>query len=387
MDKVGGWPHLLEGLRSKARILATQDKVRELRQNPCSRSIIDLTHNDYLGIKANSDLQSRCRSRIAALPVGAGASRLLGGEEPIFRELENRFSNFKSAEASLFFNSGYSANLAITRALHLKGSAFFADTQIHASTIDGLRLSAIPPKRKNIFPHNDLGALESFLKKSDAPLNVIFAETLYSMDGDSPNLEAIQSLALENRGILVLDEAHAVGCYGIAGKGLIDHSLGNHDNVISINPCGKAFGASGAFISGPKELKQHLINTARPFIYSTGSSPWIAGALIEIIDFVEKAGAERARLQSIAKWVRKEISKLGYTVLNGDSHIIPIITFENNSAIDLREKLAALDILVSAIRPPTVAENTARIRLSLSAALTDSQVEKIIEAFKKVRNQ
>ena len=209
---------------------------------------LDLNHNDYLGLRDNNDWQTKVWQRCRALPIGAGGSRLLGGEFAIFQALEEQFAHCKNAPRALFFPSGYAANSSCVPALAkaLPQAQFFSDQLNHASLIDGFRLAKIPATQRLIYPHLDYTALEQALSKSRADVNVIITESLFSMDGDTCDLARLYALAQHHRGVLLIDEAHAVGVRGSDGSGLIaEHDL-DHNQLISVNTCGKALGSSGA---------------------------------------------------------------------------------------------------------------------------------------------
>jgi len=227
--------------------LTAQDRLRSLSPTP-SDLRADLTHNDYLHLRDDAELHAAALARAQELPFGAGASRLLGGEHPIFRTLERAFAAFKGAPDALYFPSGYAANEALLSTLStLPGVAIFSDALNHASLIDGIRLGGLPKERRNVFPHLDLVALERALAHSDAAVNVIVVESLYSMDGDVAPLSALHALAAKHRGVLVVDEAHANFCLGAQGKGLVTDRV----DVITVDTCGKAMAAQGAFVCGP----------------------------------------------------------------------------------------------------------------------------------------
>lgn len=378
-----GWDELKRVLTHAARDRRVHGLERTL--SPPHPGLIDLSHNDYLGLRTDQAFQARCRDALAALPVGAGASRLLGGEWPIYAELEKKAAHWKGAESALYFNSGYAANEAVFRALQSSGARFFSDALNHASMIDGLRLAKIPREDLVVFPHGDLEALDKALLESPARYNVIAVESVYSMDGNAYPLAELFALAARRRGILVVDEAHALGVFGKEGEGLAAAAGLDPRQVISVNPCGKALAASGAFICGPQWLREHLINTARSFIFSTGPSPWVAAALSLAVDHVRGAHRERERLSALSQDVRTHAQALGFDTRESSSPIVPIILGDNASALAAADILFKHGIYTRAIRPPTVPEGTARLRLSLHAALTDKGMAVILDALTKVR--
>jgi 8-amino-7-oxononanoate synthase len=216
-----------------------------------------------------------------------------------------------------------------------------------------------------------------------AEINVLFTESLFSMDGDRADLSHMMELATKYRGVLVVDEAHAIGCYGEQGRGLTSGL--NHKCIISINTCGKALGVQGALVCGPQWFTEYLINKARPFIYSTAPSPWLAAALMVSLKYVARMDQERDRLQALSDQVRGELKRLGFDTGISQSHIIPVLCGSDRKALELGAALSEDQVIVKAIRPPTVPEGSSRLRLSLRADLTDAHVETLISAFRRLR--
>ncbi|WP_141735814.1 aminotransferase class I/II-fold pyridoxal phosphate-dependent enzyme [Oligoflexus tunisiensis] len=340
---------------------------------------IDLTHNDYMGLREDPGFQARARAAAAPWPTGSGASRLLGGEHPIYAEVEEAFAAWKGAASSLFFTSGYAANEALMSALHLGDAVYFSDEWNHASLIDGMRLARLKPEQKQIFRHNDLGHLESLLQKSTAQLKLVVVESLYSMDGDLCPARELSALAQRYEAVLIVDEAHALGVYGPEGEGWMAAQGVDHSHYISVNPCGKAMAGSGAFICGPAWLRDHLINTARSFVFTTGASPWLAAALQESIRTMKGLTSEREAFAARVERLHRHIEALGFNKGGSVSHIIPIILGPESAALAAENFCAERGVLARAIRPPTVPEGSGRLRLSLHAGLSDADEERIKE--------
>lgn len=345
--------------------------------------VIDLTTNDYLGLRHHAEFQQSLRESTAGLPASAGASRLLGGEHPIFAEVENAFSAWKGAEAALFFTSGFAANEALCSLLTMPEAAIFSDALNHASIIDGLRL-ARAKSITTIFAHNDMNDLRQKLRASTARVNFIYTESLFSMDGDFADLPALQTLCRDFRGVLILDEAHAVGTIGDDGQGLL-RSLGfSHEQVLTMSTCGKALGVHGAFICGPQWVRELLVNHARSFIYSTGSSPWIAAAVGRALRFVAGAHQERRHLSNMAEVLRNALEAQGRDLGASESFIIPVILGDESAVLAAQDQLRDRGIFVAAIRPPTVPWGSARLRLSLTADLDEADVMRIAAGLAEV---
>lgn len=380
-----GWHALQERMRDRLSALEMRDQLRSLTPIDATPGILDLTTNDYLGLRDDAGFQQRCRSRAEHLPVGAGASRLLGGEHPVFAAVEKDFATFKNAPSALYFNSGYAANEAIFSALQQNDFCLFSDALNHASMIDGIRLSRWPKERFTIVPHLDLNALEKALSTSEAACNVIAIESVFSMDGDVAPLRAYAELAARYRGVLVVDEAHALGVFGERGSGCLEEAGLTHDQIITVNPCGKGMAASGAFICGPNWLRDYLINTARPFIFSTAPSPWVAAALQESIHTVETMKTERRALREKGDALRAELKKCGFDMGASASPIIPVMIGKNSAAMRAAEIISLRGFKIKAVRPPTVPENTARLRLSLRASMTTDDLNRLAACFAELR--
>lgn len=379
---LSGLARLENEARASLTQLQNQDRLRTLV--PCKPGDLplDLTHNDYLGLRTDTHFQQMAMAGLTDLPAGSGASRLLGGEHPIFRKLEQAFAAFKGAPGALYFGSGYAANEALGSTLASMGGRIFSDSLNHASIIDGIRLSGLAKKDRVVFPHGDLHWLETQLKRSDAAYNLIFSESLFSMDGDKADLAGLWDLAQKYRGVLVIDEAHAIGCMGTEGKGLTADSL-DQSKIITINTCGKALGVSGAFICGPSWLRDLLINRARPFIYTTAPSPWMAAALLASIQYLPQLASRRKWLASAAQHLKDHLNQMGYHTGASESHIIPILCGPDGKAVDLASFLVEHGVHVRAIRPPTVPEGTSRVRLSLHAGIDEAGLTHIIDGFRK----
>lgn len=377
---------LRQAITTQLQQLTTQQQLRALADNHFDRTEwLDLNHNDYLGLRYNHRWQTQVWQHCRVLPIGAGGSRLLGGEFAVFQRLEQQFALFKHAPRALFFPSGYAANSACVPALAkaLPQAQFFSDQLNHASLIDGFRLAKIPAAQKHIYPHLDYETLEQALSMSRADVNVIITESLFSMDGDSCDLTRLYALAQGYRGVLLIDEAHAVGVCGNDGSGLIAaHNL-DHQQLISVNTCGKALGSSGAFVCGPTWFIDYLINTARHFIYTTAPSPWLAVALQTAITYVQDNPQSRQHLTILAQTLREKLRAAGFDIGTSDSHIIPLLVESSQQALHWKQQLATAKISVGAIRPPTVP--VPRLRLSLHAALDDAQIARLLCALHKTR--
>lgn len=381
-----GWSFLQNQVLEQLHLRRAADRYRSLKPRPENRAdFLDLTSNDYLGLGQTPGFQDQCREAIKDLPVGSGASRLLGGEFDIYQTVERQFALFKGAETALFFPSGYAANEAMAQSLRHDDAVFFSDRLNHASIIDGLRLAGLKPEQKMVYPHNDMAHLESLLRQSRSSCHLLMTESLFSMDGDLAPLAALADLAHRYRGVMIVDEAHSIGCWGHGGRGLLDQAGLSHEHVISINTCGKAMGVQGAMVCGPGWLREQLINTARPFIYTTAPSPWMAAAVGIATTWLPQLDDRRSRLHQVSEELREALMDLGFETRPSASYIIPVLCGSDSRALKLEHHLHQHGIMARAIRPPTVPEGESRVRLSLHALLDDEDVERIIQAFSTAR--
>jgi len=342
--------------------LAARGRLRALT----ARAGRDFASNDYLAL-AESDVLKRAVTEALArgVPPGAGGSRLLRGNHPEHEALEEEAAAFFGAEAALYFPTGFAANAALLSALPRKGDVIIHDTLIHASVREGVRASGAASVIET--PHNDVTAMDDALARwrrdgaKGRPW--IAVETLYSMDGDRAPLADLVALAQRHDAMLVLDEAHATGIYGEQGRGL-GAMLEDAPNVIALHTCGKALGAAGALVCLPLVLRDFLVNRARGFIYSTAPSPLMAAVVRAALRHAAGAEQERAQLQALVRHAGAHLKKLGLPF--SGSQIVPVVLGADRRATALAAALQARGHDVRAIRPPTVPENTARLRIALT---------------------
>jgi 8-amino-7-oxononanoate synthase len=321
---------------------------------------IDLSSNDYLGLATHPLIKERMANAVCAMGAGSTGSRLLRGERDCFTALEQRFAEFKGTERSLYFGSGYLANLAVLTTFPEAGDTIFSDEWNHASLIDGTRLSRA---ERIVFPHLCPGTVSENA--------FLVTESVFSMDGDIAPLAEYKKLGAA----LIVDEAHAVGLYGERGEGLI----GGDGVFVSVNPAGKALGVAGAFVAGPSWAIEYLEQRARPFIFSTAAPPAIAAALDASLDVIAAEPERRARVRSLARYLRERLAEAGIAVPAGDSPIIPVIMGENDRAVAVAAALQQAGFDVRAIRPPTVPQGTARLRVSVNVNLSEETIDRFVE--------
>lgn len=383
MESTDGMSILADSMQAKLAAWESKRRRRSLRPL-IGQTKLDLTHNDYLGLRENQAFQERARLSASTWPLGAGASRLLGGEYPIYGELEAQFSRWIGAASALYFSSGFAANEALMVALQNDDVVFFSDEFNHASLIDGLRLARLKPGQKQIFPHNNMLQLGAMMRACPARLKIVVTESLFSMDGDFCPALDLQALCQQHNALLVVDEAHSLGVYGPEGRAWMAAQGIDPQSYIAIYPCGKAMASSGAFVCGPPWLRDYLINSARSFIYSTGPSPWIAAALCESIKTVQNLSQEREHLQLLSQRMRQGLISLGFQIDKQGSHIIPLILGSESKALAAEAFCGQRGLQVRAIRPPTVAEQSSRLRLSLHAGLSFDDCDTILAIFQEL---
>ncbi len=373
----------LNGLEEKGlrRRLRTLDGPQNRKIILEGKEVLNFCSNNYLGLADDARLRGAAVDEIAENGLGSGASRLVCGNMRAHAELEERLAQFKGVEAALVFSSGYMANVGVISSVVGEGDIVLSDKLNHASIIDGILLSRAHFKR---YPHNDMNALENFLKKSESyKKRLIITDTLFSMDGDVAPLEKIVSLAQKYDALVMVDEAHAFGVFGKKGKGLVEH-LGLEGKIdIQMGTLSKAAGSFGAYVCGSEELISFLINRARSFIYTTAMPPSIAAASLKAVDIIEHEPKRREQLWNNTNFLKKELGRLGFDTMNSASPIIPILLKDSKKALLFSQKLFEEGIFVQAIRPPTVPVNTARLRVTVMATHSRADLEFAIGKFKK----
>lgn len=334
----------------------------------------DFSSNDYLNLSTHPVIVDRLARAVRREGCGSTGSRLLRGDRDVFVGVERRFANFKHAERSLYFSSGYLANIGVMTTIAEREDIVFSDERNHASLIDGIRLSAASGV---VFPHNDVRRLAALLSETPAAGHrFVVVESLFSMDGDVAPLAEYAALCRSAGASLIVDEAHAVGIYGASGSGLIEASGVGNEVLLSINTAGKALGVSGAFVAGPRWAIDYLIQRARPFVFSTAPPPALADALNASLDVIAAEPERRERLASRVRHMRDRLARAGIAVSAEGSQIIPVAIGDNDHAVAVALALQAQRFDVRAIRPPSVPPGTARLRVSVNAGLSEETIER-----------
>jgi 8-amino-7-oxononanoate synthase len=363
-----------DGLRARVTERMAAIRAAQTWRTLQSPSGIDLCSNDYLALSRHPLLKERMIEAVRQEGCGSTGSRLLRGERDCFGEVERRFAVFKRTERSLYFSSGYLANLAVLTTFPEPGDVIFSDERNHASLIDGIRLSSAA---RVVFPHNDVETLARLLAAHHGRRTFIVTESLFSMDGDLAPLAAYAALCRSFGSALIVDEAHAVGVYGADGAGLIGAETA-HDVLVSVNTAGKALGVSGAFVAGPSWAIEYLIQRARPFMFSTAPLPPVAAALQASLDLVAREPERRQALVRLSRDLRSRLAHTAIPVPHGSSHIIPIVLGENDRALAVADRLRSEGFDVRAIRPPSVPPGTARVRIALNVGISDTVMDRFV---------
>jgi 8-amino-7-oxononanoate synthase len=355
------------------------------------KRLINFSSNDYLGLANDQRLRDAATAAIAEFGVGAGASRLISGTQSPHLQLESALAKWKGTQAALCFSSGYAAAVGTLPALVGKGDIVLLDKLSHASLIDGAKLSGATLR---VFPHNHLGKLESHLEwaKREHPNArvVVVTESVFSMDGDRVPLRELIELKKRFRALLLLDEAHALGVIGPNGRGLAAEEGLNEDVDVQMGTLSKALGVSGGYICGGRSLIEWLINRARSFIYSTASPSVLAAAARAAVEFLASPEGEDRRLQL---WKRIELTRKNLPPDRQStlrerpwpaSAIFPWIVGDEQGAIDLSRALQTEGFLVPAVRYPTVAKGSARLRITVTAVHEEAQIIALTDAMRRL---
>lgn len=345
---------------------------------------VDFCSNDYLGLKSHPRMRAAIgRALDDGMEVGAGGSRLLRGNHPAHEELETQATRWFGAGGALFMATGYLANLAVMSCLPQRRDAIIYDELMHASGKEGIRASVAKSSRAR---HNDPASFEEEVKRWRAAgrQNIfIYVESVYSMDGDMAPLRELAALAARYDAFLVVDEAHATGVHGPAGRGLAA-ALEGQDNIICIHTCGKALGAAGALVTLPAVLRDYMVNSARSFIFTTAPSPLMALAVSEALCIIDNEPERLDRLGALMALAHEKL----LAVDGADrtvSQILPVHVGEDAAAVALAQAIQAEGYDVRAVRPPTVPEGTARLRLSITLNATAADVQGVADCISNLR--
>lgn len=355
--------------------LAAGDRRRAL----APRAGIDFASNDYLALAGSYALNEAMAKGLAAgLPAGSGGSRLLRGNHEEHEALEAHAARHYGSEAALFFPTGFAANAAFFATLPQRGDLIVHDELIHASVHDGMKLGRAD---RIAAAHNDPQAfadtIAAWRVRGGTGTPWIAVESLYSMDGDIAPLAELAAVADRHDAVLVVDEAHATGVYGPAGQGLA-HALAGRDNLVTLHTCGKALGCEGALLCGPAIVRDFIVNRGRPFIFSTAPSPLMAWLVRQALEIVATGPERAARLQSLVRHAENRLAALG--IAPSGSQIIPVVIGDNARTMRIAAALKADGFDVRGIRPPTVPQGSARLRVALTLNASERDIDAMAES-------
>jgi 8-amino-7-oxononanoate synthase len=380
--------HRLDAVRGQKlfRELRRVDSAQGPRIEIGGTSLLNFSSNDYLGLANDPVLKEAAIKAVEQFGAGSGASRLICGSLAPFHQLEQALADFKRTEAALTFSTGYATAIGTICALLGKSDVIILDKLVHASIVDAAKLSGA---KLRIFSHNDLNDLEDKLKWADTfskAESLVVTESIFSMDGDAAPLREIVALKEKYGAWLMVDEAHATGIIGEAGRGLAEELGVSSQIEIQMGTLGKALGASGGYICGSRVLIDYLVNHARSFIFSTAPVPAAAAAATAAVHFVQSSEGESRR-----KHLRARIAEFQSQIANRKSQIpgaiIPILIGDESKAVEAAAKLREQDIFVPAIRFPTVARGKARLRVTLTASHSSADVATLVRALEQIVNR
>lgn len=342
------------------------------------RDYLSFCSNDYLGLANHPRVIAALKQGADRFGVGSGAAHLISGHSYAHQALEEELADFIGRPRALLFSTGYMANLGIVTALSGRGDAVFEDRLNHASLLDAARLSEARLVR---YAHNDMAVLQRKLDASDARHRLLATDSVFSMDGDCAPLIELQRLAQRHAAWLLVDDAHGFGVLGERGRGYCFDQLGSgDDNLVMMATLGKALGTSGAFVAGSEALIETLIQQARTFIYTTAAPPALAWATRAALRLMRDSDELRAQLFSNIAHFRRGAAQLDLPLMASNTAIQPLLVGEAGTALALSEALRRRGVLVTAIRPPTVTQGAARLRVTLCARHRSEQIDALLEA-------
>jgi len=374
--------------RQIAETACAPEQILTLAGATAPRTMLGFSSNDYLGLAAHPALAEALAEGAARYGTGSGGSHLILGHSRAHAQLEERLGEWMAPHIpearSLFFCTGYMANLAVLSALGDGEAVIFSEALNHASLIDGARLARARVER---YPHCDLQALDAQLAACDAPVKLIVSDAVFSMDGHLAPVAGLLALAEQHDAWLVIDDAHGFGVLGATGRGALQALALRSERLVLIGTLGKAAGVSGAFVAAHRTVIDFLVQRARPYIFTTAAPPAVAHALLTSLALIEGEEGMRRRAQLRARITQlrsglKQVLPADGSAWLGDSPtaIQPLIVGDNARAMQTMERLDAHGLRVGAIRPPTVPAGTARLRIALSASHTEADVARLIDA-------
>jgi glycine C-acetyltransferase len=371
-----------QGLYRRLRIL---DGQQEAQASFDHRSVVNLSSNNYLGLTTHPTLRERALQAVRDLGVGSGSVRTIAGTMAIHMDLERRLAEFKRTEATVVFQSGFTANAGTVSSLLAKDDFIISDELNHASIIDGARLSRATIK---VFPHKDVHAARGILQ--ELPPNgrkLLISDGVFSMDGDLGSLPGLCDLAEEFGCIMMVDDAHASGVFGRNGRGTVDHFAVHGRVDIQVGTLSKAIGALGGYVAGSRALIEFLYHRARPFLFSTSHPPAVAAACLAAIDVLESEPQLIERLWDNTRFFKAGLQALGFDTGLSESPITPVIVGDGALAMTLSDRLFEEGVFAQGIAFPTVPRGKARVRTIVTATHSRDELQFALDCFRKVGSE
>lgn len=366
-----------KNLYRKLRVL---ENHRGTRASFEGRELLLFCGNDYLGLSRHPRVLAAAHKAIDRYGVGARSARLIAGTTDAHAKLEKKIAAFKQKESALVFAAGFLANLGILTVFAGKGDVIILDKLCHASLIDGARLSGAEIR---VFPHKNYEKCEELLKKCTARRKLLVTENVFGMDGDRADLKELARLKKKYGAFLIVDDAHGTGVFGKNGSGAT--TLFSKGIDIIMGTLSKAIGGLGGFVAADKDLIGYLTNFARPFLFATALPPVLCESAHEAFCVIEEEPALVKKLWANIREVHQRLTKLGFRLAEPESAVLPVILGDEKKAMEAFEKLLALGIFIPAIRYPTVPRGKARLRITVSAAHTEKDIQGLFAAFKKIK--
>jgi glycine C-acetyltransferase len=364
-----------QGLHRSLRIIGSANKAVFTVDG---KDVINLSSNNYLGLTTHPKLIAASVKATEWYGVGSGAVRTIAGTMNLHEELERRLADFKHTQASLTFQSGFTANTGVLQSLLKDEDVIISDQLNHASIIDGIRLSRA---QRKVFPHKDMDGLESVLQETQsARVRLIVTDGVFSMDGDIAPMPEIVDLAERYGAIVMIDDAHGSGVLGKNGRGTVNHFGLDGRVQIQIGTLSKAIGSVGGYVAGDEILRDYLIHMARPFLFSTSQPPGVVASCIAAIDVLEQEPEIVERLWENTRFFKQKLTDLGFNTGRSETPITPVIVGEAHQAMTLSDKLFERGVFAQGIGFPTVPQGQARLRTIVSAAHTKGQLQQALDA-------
>jgi glycine C-acetyltransferase len=368
-----------QGLYRRLRVL---DGEQAARTSVDHRQVVNLSSNNYLGLTTHPGLRARALEALQAFGVGTGSVRPIAGTMAIHMELERRLAAFKKTQAAVVFQSGFTANAGTVSSLLGRDDVIVSDELNHASIIDGARLSRATIK---VFPHRNVAAAREIVAALPREQRkLLITDGVFSMDGDLGPLPELCDLADEYGCIMMVDDAHASGVFGRAGRGTVDH-FGMHGRVdVQVGTLSKALGALGGYVAGSSALIEFLYHRARPFLFSTSHPPSVAATCIAALDVLETEPHWMERLWSNTRFFKSGLEALGFNIGISESPITPVLVGDGALAMTLSDKLFESGVFAQGIGFPTVPQGKARVRTIVTATHTEDELQFALDGFKRV---